>query len=58
LTCPFSSQNDKSQEIWRDREMWLFNVEYQFLKIFRQWTHFTKTFCNYDVEIGKCENNA
>jgi hypothetical protein len=49
--------------------MWLFDVEYQFLKNLRHWTHFTKTFgklCkveshvvgNYDVEIGKCENNA
>jgi hypothetical protein len=70
FTFPFSPQNDKkSQEIWRHREMWLFDVEYQFLKNLRHWTHFTKTFgklCkveshvvgNYDVEIGKCENNA
>jgi hypothetical protein len=70
LTFPFSPQNDKkSQEIWRDREMWLLNGEYQFVKNLRHWTHFTKTFWkmskieskvvgNHDMERVKCENNT
>jgi hypothetical protein len=33
MPWPFFPQNDKkSQEPWRDREMWLFNAKYQFLK--------------------------